>query len=67
MHHAYNIVAGLPPCTDEFADEGLPSVAREALQVLRSMYQVFNFHNIFTGFNLHAILTRFNQQYINQL
>ena len=40
MHHAYNIVAGLPPCTNEFTDEGLPSVAKEAVQVLRSMYQV---------------------------
>ena len=48
MHHAYNIVAGLPPCTDEFTDEGLPSAAREAVQVLRSMYQVFIHHIMFT-------------------
>lgn len=39
MHHAHNITASLPPCTEEFTDEGLPNTAREAVQVLRSMYQ----------------------------
>ena len=50
MHHAHNITASLPPYTEEFTDEGLPDTAREAVQVLRSMYQVPYFFGYKTEF-----------------
>lgn len=42
MHHAYNSVKNLPPCTGEF--EGVadaPEVAQKALDIMKSMYQVY--------------------------
>ncbi|WAQ96464.1 hypothetical protein MAR_029154 [Mya arenaria] len=40
MHHGYNSVKGLPPCTTEFTHtDHLPEVAQRAVTMLNSMYQ----------------------------
>lgn len=41
MHHAYNSIEKLPPCTKEFEDsQNLSEIAQRALNILKSMYQV---------------------------
>lgn len=41
MHHAYNSVKNLPPCTEEFESlDSTPDIATKSLAVLKSMYQV---------------------------
>jgi len=45
MHHSYNSVKKLPPCTGEFEDSAdTPELAKKALHILKSMYQVLWCH-----------------------